>query len=174
MEEIGRSSDGSAIAFEASFARFQVCVEEVCGRQEDWRTGVAAAIYAAFELAATDPDVVNALTSEALAGGPGGIARHRRLLTYVAERLAPGREQRTEGADLPQLTELALAGGLAGLVAERLTRGLAAELPAFAPQAIQFALTPYIGAEEAKRIAASTEPQVPDPPDSLPPQWTSP
>jgi hypothetical protein len=55
--------------------------------------------------------------------------------------------------DLPDLTEHALVGGIAALIADRVARGRADELPAMAPEAIQFALTPYLGIAEAKRIA---------------------
>ncbi len=121
---------------------------------------IAAAICTGLDFAAAEPDSANLLTNEAMAAGADGIARYRRLLAYIARGFAPGREECAEGRDLPQLTELALAGGLIGLVAERLGQGRAAELPAIAPEAIQFALTPYLGVEEAKRIAA-----MPDWPD---------
>jgi hypothetical protein len=58
--------------------------------------------------------------------------------------------------DLPGLTEHALVGGVAALIADRVARGRAAELPAVAPEAIQFALTPYLGITEAKRIASTS------------------
>jgi hypothetical protein len=153
MDEIARSQDDFGSTFEASFARLQIRLEDACRGSADWPSGMAAAIRAGFEFAASHPTATSALTVDALAAGPDGIARHRRLLAYVAERLAAGRDLRPEGAELPQLTEMAVAGGLLGLVAERLTRGGTAELPALAPQAVQFALTPYIGVEEAKRIA---------------------
>jgi hypothetical protein len=114
---------------------------------------VAAAIRAAFEFAAADPDAANILTSGALVQGADGIARHRRLVAYAAELLEPGREERPEEPDLPAVLERALAGGLASLVAQRLDRGRASELPGLAPEAIEFILTPYLGAEEARRIA---------------------
>lgn len=82
-------------------------------------------------------------------GRPGSPPRFRAAFELAA----------TDPDTAIALTSEALAGGLAGLVAERLTRGRAAELPALAPQAIEFALTPYLGVEEAKRIAVSTEPQ---------------
>jgi hypothetical protein len=47
-----------------------------------------------------------------------------------------------------------MAGGVAMLVAQRLDRGAASELPALAPEAIQFVLTPYLGAAEARRVGA--------------------
>jgi hypothetical protein len=154
MDEIARSPDDFASAFENSFARLQIRIEEACGNGEDWPRGAAAAIAAAFRFAAADPAAANVLTNEALASGPDGMARYRRLLAYCAERLSAGRQHRQADHDLPALTEQALAGGLASLVAERLARGRASELPSLAPEAIQFALTPYIGVEEAKRIAA--------------------
>ena len=155
MGEIADAKDDFAGSFEASFARFQVHVEEACAAGTDWPSRVASAIRAALEFAAADPIAANVLTNDALAAGRDGISRHRRLLAYVAHELAPGREQSPHGSSLPPLTEQALAGGLAGIVAERLTRGRAHELPALAPEAIQFALTPYLGADEARRIAAS-------------------
>jgi hypothetical protein len=154
MEEIADFPEGFAAAFEAAFARFQVRVEETCAGRPGWVLGIAAAIRAGLEFAAAEPNAADTLTNRALGAGGDGIARHRRLLAYVAEALAAGREECPHGGELPQLTEQALAGGLAGLVAERLATGREAELPALAPQAIQFALTPYLGLEEALRIAA--------------------
>jgi hypothetical protein len=161
--DIARSSDDFGIAFERAFAGFQIRVEEACGGRDDWPSAIAAAVRAAFGFAVEDPAAAAALTSEALAAGPDGVARHRRLLDYVAERLAAGRELRPGGPELPELTELALVGGLAGLIAERLSGGRPHELPALAPEAVQFVLTPYIGAEEARRVAAAAGAPEPDP-----------
>ena len=158
MEETADSPNDFAAAFEASFARFQVRVEAACAGPVDWPLRMAAAIRAALEFAASDPDAANTLTNEALAAGRDGIARRERLLAYAGRALAAGREERSEGAGLPRLTEHALVGGIAALIAERVATGRAAELPALAPEAIQFALTPYLGATEAKRVGAAARP----------------
>jgi hypothetical protein len=158
MDEIARSPDDFASAFETAFARLQIRIEEACAGCEDWPAGVAVAIRTALEFAATEPDAAGVLTNEALAVGADGISRHRRLLAYLAERLAEGRDLCPDGQGLPSLAEQALAGGLTGLVAERLAHGRASELPALAPEAIQFALTPYLGIVEAKRIATGATP----------------
>jgi hypothetical protein len=155
MQETADSPDDFASAFEASFARFQVRVEEACAGAADWPARMAVAIRAALEFAASDPGAANTLTNEALAAGRDGVARRERLLAYAGRALAAGREQRPEAATLPALTEHALAGGIAALIADRIARGRAAELPALAPEAIQFALTPYLGAAEARRIGAA-------------------
>lgn len=154
MAAIGHPPEGFPRAFEAAFARLQVRVEEACAANDEWAGAVAAAIRAALEFAAADPEAADVLTNEAMAAGKDGVARRQRLLAYAAERLAPGRRQRPQGEDLPPVTEQALAGGIVALVAERVATRRAAELPSLAPEAIQFVLTPYLGAEEASRIAA--------------------
>jgi hypothetical protein len=155
MEEIGQAPDDFASAFEAAFARFQVRVEEACAGSQDWAAGVAAAIRASLEFAAEDPATANTLTNGALAEGVDGIARRERLLGYLAEGLEDGRAAHSGELELPLLTERGVAGGLAGLVAERVATDRVAELPALAAEAIQFALTPYLGAAEAKRVAVA-------------------
>lgn len=153
MDEAARSPDDFASAFENAFARLQVCVEESCAGQGDWVDGIAVAIGAALRLAASDPGAANVLTNEALTAGTDGMVRHGRLLAYVAYHLASGRDLPQVEHELPGITEQALAGGLVGLVAERLAHGRASELPDLAPGAIQFALTPYLGVGEATRVA---------------------
>jgi hypothetical protein len=153
MGDVGGSSEDFVGAFETAFARVQIAVEEASARHREWPLQIAAAIRAGLEFAAADPAAANVLTNEAIAAGPDGVARYRRLTTYIAESFAPGRDAGPAGDEPPQVTEQALAGGLLGLVAERLTAGKAAELPALATEAIEFTLTPYLGTEEASRIA---------------------
>jgi hypothetical protein len=153
MNDIQDSSDGFADAFETAFARLQVALLEACGREGDWPAKVAAGVRAGLEFAAAEPGAARVLTNEALAGGVDGIARHERLLAYLAERLLPGRDERPEGERLPEVIERALAGGVVVLVAQRLGQGREEELQALAPEAIQFVLTPYLGDKAARRIA---------------------
>lgn len=155
MEDIAHPPDDFAAAFEASFARFQIRVEEACATQPEWPGKIAAAIRAGFAFAVDDPASARLLTRDALAAGPDGIARHQRLLAYIADGFAAGRNEGPEGEGLPELTERAVAWSIVMLVTERLDRNRLVELPAISPQAVEFALTPYVGAAEARRIAAS-------------------
>jgi hypothetical protein len=75
------------------------------------------------------------------------------MIEHFAERLRPGRAERPTGEFLPEITEKTMVGGLAMLIAQRLTFDRFAELPALAPEAIQFVLTPYLGAADARRVA---------------------
>lgn len=145
--------DEFARAFEAAFAQLQVVVEEAYVSQSAWPDQVAAAIRAAFEFAATDPGVADLLTNEALARGRDGFMRYRRVIDFAARLLAPGRELSPDGTLLPETLEHSLAGGITLLVAQRVDLGRAHELPDLVPDAVQFALTPYLGPVEAWAIA---------------------
>lgn len=147
------SNDDFPRAFEAAFARLQVVVEEAYVSEAEWPEQVAAAIRAAFEFAAADPTAADLLTNRALANGSDGVARYQRLLGYGASLLLPGREHCIDGALLPGIVEQSVAGGIVMLVAQRVDRGRADELPELAPDAIQFALTPYLGVERARTVA---------------------
>lgn len=158
MTETAPDRDDFADAFESAFARLQVAIEAACAAEDEWPAQVVAGIRAAFAFAASDPASARLLTSDALAAGREGWARYERLIAHYGERLLPGRAQSPDGRHLPEITERAMIGGLATFIAQRLDRGKQADLPAAAPDAIQFVLTPYLGAEQARRVAAHPAP----------------
>lgn len=141
--------------FANAFARLQAAVETACAAEPGWSSQVAAAIRAALAFAAADPTAAQALTNDALAAGRAGFVHYERMLAHFAERLRPGRSLRPAGEPLPELLERALIGGIVTLVAQRVDTGHAGELGALALEAIEFILAPYLGVEEARRIAAS-------------------
>ena len=153
MSERAPHSDDFADAFQTAFARLQIVIETACAPEPDWPRRVAAAIRAALEFAAAHPDEAGLLTNGALAAGREGFERYDRMLDHFARALRPGREQRPHGRDLPEVTDKAMVGGLASLIANRLDTAPGLLRP-LAPEAIQFVLTPYLGAEEARRIGA--------------------
>lgn len=146
--------DEFAHAFDSAFGTLQVRIESACAVAGEWPAGVAAGVRAAFEWVAAEPRAAQLLTNEALAAGRPGFERYERMVAYVARLLEPGREWASHGEHLPEITERAMASGVAMLVAQRLSLRREAELPEIAPEAIQFVLTPYLGSTEARRIAA--------------------
>lgn len=158
MEKTSANQRQFANAFEGAFAGLQVELEEAWASQPTWPLRVAAAVRRGLSFAAADPEAAQTLTNGALAAGAEGIARHERLNAYLRAGLALGRRERPENERLPEITEQAMASGVVMLVAQRVDRGRAAELPALVPEAIQFVLTPYLGAEEARRLGAQFDP----------------
>jgi hypothetical protein len=158
VEEPSGNQQQFARAFEGAFAGLQVELEEAWSSQSTWRLRVAAAVRAGLRFAAADPNAAQTLTNGALAHGPEGIARHERLIAYLRGGLALGRQERPENDRLPEIIEQAMASGVVMLVAQRVDQGREKELPAIAGEAIQFVLTPYLGSEEARRIALDADP----------------
>jgi hypothetical protein len=142
-----------ASAFEAAFARLQVLLEMACVSGGPWSERARAAVRQALEFAAADPTAASVLTSAALAQGVDGLERYERLMAYLAGLLEVGRAESPHGDDLPPTTERSLAGGVATIVAYRVDRRRASELPGLVPEMVQFVLTPYLGTEEARRVA---------------------
>lgn len=153
MVEGARQPDDFAFAFDAAFAGLQVRIESACAAAGEWPQGVAAGIRAAFDWAAAEPTSAQLLTNDALAAGAAGFERYERMVAYAAELLAPGRTEFPHGERLPEITERAMASGVAMLVAQRLSLGQAAALPPLAGEATQFVLTPFLGGAEARRVA---------------------
>jgi hypothetical protein len=153
MAESAGQPEEFASAFDSAFAGLQVAIEAACAAELEWPVGVVAGMRAALEWAATEAGAAQLLTNGALAGGAAGFARYDRMISYIAGLLLPGRELADHGGRLPEVTERAISSGLAMLVAQRLSLGREAELPGLAPEAAQFALTPYLGTAEARRIA---------------------
>ncbi len=154
MDGRAQQPDDFADAFEPALGRLQIRVETACASEGEWPARVAAGIRAALGFGAADPAAAQVLTNEAMAGGKEGFARYDRMIDHFAAALRPGRAERPEGDWLPEITEKTMVGGVAMLIAQRLTFDRHNELPALAPEAIQFVLTPYLGAADARRVAS--------------------
>jgi hypothetical protein len=153
MDDRAQEPDDFANAFEPALARLQIRIETACASEVEWPAQVAAGIRAALAFGAAEPAATQVLTNEAMAGGKAGFARYDRMIEHFAAALRRGRTQRPEGEWLPEITEKTMVGGVAMLIAQRLTFDRYVELPALAPEAIQFVLTPYLGAADARRVA---------------------
>jgi hypothetical protein len=153
MPDTGAPRDDLAAAFEDAFARLRVRVEMACAGEQDAPVGVALGIRAAFGFAAEHPPAARLLTSEALTAGDEGQARYARMVTHFAALLRAAREP-GPAADASPIAEDALVGGIALLVARRLACGREDELSAAASDATRLVLTPWVGIERARQIAA--------------------
>jgi hypothetical protein len=119
-----------------------------CRAREEWPDKVAAAVYAALDFAAADPD--RALLLLARDGERDGDGRAYRQTVDLLSRLLEGAVPATASP----------AGGGAGavraiamIVSDHLRAERADGLGRIGPALVQFALQPYLGYAEAKRCA---------------------
>lgn len=155
MDGRAQQPEDFASAFESAFARLQVLLETACVGGGPWPERASVAVRRALEFAAAEPAAASVLTVGALAQGLDGLERYERLMTYLAGLLEAGRAESPRGPDLPPATERSLAGGVATIVANRIDRRRKDELPGLTAEVVQFVLTPYLGTEEARRVAAA-------------------
>ena len=65
-----------------------------------------------------------------------------------------GREDSPHGDDLPETLEETIIGGIFWVIYQRIVLGETEQIEALLPDLVDFALTPYIGAESAQRATA--------------------
>lgn len=161
MDENRQSPEGFPSAFSGAVARLQVAVLEACRAQTEWPARIAAAVAAAIEFAAREPESLRLLAVDALIRRPDGGERYVRTIDHFAELL---RAEAPPDPRRPRTTEQALVGGIATTVADRMRHGTAEELRATVPELVEFVLLPYLGPADAREWARwAAERATPDP-----------
>ena len=141
------------VAHEAIFERFLGLVFRACNAASEWPFKVKSVIEAALEYAAAEPAQVGLLTLDALSANVQMAQQVLVFTEHLAALLNRGRALSEEAAALPELTEKSVIGALMAIVSSRIASGEAERLPDLAPQLVELALSPYVGAAEAKRVA---------------------
>jgi AcrR family transcriptional regulator len=160
--------DAFRVAHAEALALLADEVGAACEGRSELPGKVGAAIPAALEWAARERCRASLVAGGPFSAGPHAAYCHDRLVTHFAPGFRRGR--RAPAIAVSPTQEEALLAGLAGIVAARLRSGQAASLPPLAPELVEFALTPYLGAGEARRsasvrsIAPSAASQIPEAP----------
>jgi AcrR family transcriptional regulator len=123
------------------------------GEEKPWAERVGAALRKLYELTAADPPLARACLVESLTAGRAVTARYEMALRELARILEPGRKLAPAGVELPAMLESTLAGGVLWIIYQRLIVGEADLLEGLLPETLQFVLSPYLGEDEAVRVA---------------------
>ena len=122
------------------------------GAEGPWPDRVRARLSALLDVLSRDDAVSRCFLVEPLAAGGEPAARYREAMQLLAATLRP--EPPPSGLDM-EVRDQALVGGIATLIVRRLNTGGAARLPQLLPDLVELALAPWLGREEAKRLAAA-------------------
>lgn len=150
------AEEAVAVAHEAIFERFLGLVFRACNAAAEWPSKVRSVIEATLDYAAAEPAQVGLLTLDPLSADVTMAQQVLSSTEHLAALLSRGRALSEEAAALPELTEKSVIGALTAIVSSRIANGEAERLPELAPQLVELALTPYVGAAEAKQVAGST------------------
>jgi AcrR family transcriptional regulator len=144
-------------ALDESVAGAAAVFEELLDPEQPWPDQIATGLEVLLEMVETEPSRARLCIVESQAAGGAALARYQAMLEDVAPKLREGRQFNPRASRLPDGLEIAIAGGLAWLVHQRLVSDRTDGIKALLPEMLQVTLTPYIGEVEAGRLADAAE-----------------
>ncbi len=140
-------------AFDESVAGAAEAFGELLDPEQPWPDQIASGLEVFLEMVVTEPARAQLVIVESQAAGGAALARYQAMLESVAPKLREGRQFNPRASRLPDGLEVAIVGGLAWLVHQRLVSGRVDGIKALLPEMLQVTLTPYVGEVEAGRLA---------------------
>jgi AcrR family transcriptional regulator len=132
-------------------------VVAAAGEVEDWPDQVRAGLAALLEYIAEEPALARTCMVEALAAGPASVRCYEESLQSFVSLFKLGRGVSQVGEKLPPTMEEAIVGGVFWIVYQRLALDQVDELDGLLPEILEFALTPYLGAESARALSVTPQ-----------------
>jgi AcrR family transcriptional regulator len=145
-------------AFEVVVGHVRELAEEAAAGEPDWPRRAIAAAGAALSFFADEPDLARLCLVESQAAGPAVAARFHETVHDLIPYLRGGRAERSAERELPPTTEESTLGALVMLASRKVAAGEAAALGDLLAEFAEFILAPYLGTEEAARLARSQTP----------------
>jgi AcrR family transcriptional regulator len=142
-------------AYDEEVERLRADVLSACAVEGEWADGVCAGIGAALTALAAEPGRANLLLVEGLRAGPGVYGRFQAAVESFVPYLRAGAPAGTSAGRPPEAADEAVVGGIASLLGRRVLAGETAQLGRYFPELAEFALTPYLGVAEARRIIST-------------------
>jgi len=130
-------------------------VVEAAGEADSWPQRVQAGLAAFVRYLVEEPALARTCMVEALAAGPASVQRYEESLQVFVSLFKLGRDVSPHGSKLPEALEEALIGGIFWILYQRLLLSEIEEIEEMLPELLEFALTPYLGAEAAREAAAA-------------------
>jgi AcrR family transcriptional regulator len=144
-------------AFDESVSAAADVFDELLDRTRPWPDQIAAGLEIFLEMVVSEPARARLCLVESQAAGTQALARYQAALELVAAKLREGRVLNPQGARLPDGLEVAMVGGLAWLVQQRLDADRSDDLKTLLPEMLQIVLTPFVGEADAGRAADAAQ-----------------
>jgi AcrR family transcriptional regulator len=147
--------DAFLVAYELGHVKGLGIVERAFAAESDWRQGVRAAILALLHYLAAEPAFAHLALLDALIATPRCAERADKGLAAYTQMLLPGfsLSPKHRHPPPPAITIEAITGGLSELCINYALQNRIQQLPQLSTDATYIALAPFIGGEEAARVA---------------------
>jgi AcrR family transcriptional regulator len=141
-------------------AAYEACLELVEGemlaaaeRQETWPERVRAGLEALLEVLAPSPDLAAFFVISPTTAGDAVSERHYQAMSGLISALTASPPDPPAAKGVAPISPEVLAGGVTRLIAGKVSAGKTAELPDLLPGLTELILRPFVGTEEAIRVA---------------------
>lgn len=152
-EHFANKEECFAAAYEASFDYLRQAIGGV-ERDGDWGRLVRARLERLLSLLSAEPDLASFFLVAPTSAGDEIVERHHKAMRELIGEVTKGAPARSKKKREPLETrEQALAGGVSRLIVLKLSAGEADRLSELLPALTELVLRPYLGGEEAVRIA---------------------
>lgn len=144
-------------AYEAAVERIRERVASACEEAsgEEWPRRISAATAALLRQLSDDPALASITLVEGLRAGREVYDRYQGALDSFVDYLNDGAPASSPGGEVPAATGEAVVGGIASLLGRRVLAGEAEKLNELFPEILEFILSAYLGAEQARRIVSA-------------------
>jgi len=140
-------------AFDVVVAHLGELIQAAVEPEPDWPHRVVAGLRSALEFFASEPDLARLCMVESVNAGPAVAERFQEAIAGIASLLKEGRTERANPRPLPASTEESLVGALVSMASRASTFDEPARLVDLLPDFVEFVLMPYLGPEQAHRLA---------------------
>jgi AcrR family transcriptional regulator len=155
-KHFGSKDDCFYAAYDSAIDRIRDQVLAACARHEggEWSPRVRDGIASLLATLANDPALASISLVEGLRAGRGVYDRYQAAVESFVGYLREGAPPGPGGGEVPRATDEAVVGGIASLLGRRVLSGEAEQIDELLPIVLEFALTPYLGIAEARRIVS--------------------
>jgi AcrR family transcriptional regulator len=140
--------------FEAIANFMREAVREAASVEESWPEQVRAKLAAQLEIYAADPDLARFTLIAPGRAGEGIAARYQQAAGNALAEFAVGMPDSIQAPS--RAVQLTIVGGMATLIINRVAAGEGESVPELLPDLLEFLLSPFLGHEEAIRLAQSS------------------
>jgi AcrR family transcriptional regulator len=142
-------------AYDSAVERMREVVQLACADRKDWASGVSAGLSALLTHMAKEPAAASLVLVEGLHAGRDLHQRFQVAVESFVPYLREGAPVAVGSGPRPEATDEAVVGGIASMLSRHILAGNVERLEEFFPEIAEFALTPYIGSDEARRIISA-------------------
>jgi AcrR family transcriptional regulator len=152
-ENFSNKEDCFRAAYEVSLDYLRKTMLGAAGAEQEWPEHVRAGLDALLQSLAAHPDLATFFLIAPPSVGDSIAARHHLAMRELVTALITGPPAPPDSDEPSDTQAEALAGGLSRLIVRKVSAGEAEGLPELLPGLVELVLRPFIGSEEAVRVA---------------------